>query len=225
MLERLVFANGIEIRASRTGRLITGSFKYGVTAIRSDRGRVRKERIMPKAFRYAIDEDREINLLSGHEFSKPLASTKSGTLKLSDTDDRLSFEATLPRPSQQPTWIQDTVRSIRAGLIGGVSPGFKVPPLSVVPGAEQFVPDKDNPKVYVRLVNAAVLYELSLVTRASYGETTVDLRAADVEAFTAEYAPNKEVRIEVKHDSEQRPYTALPLAVARPKRVWAVTLL
>ena len=50
---------------------------------------------------------------------------------------------------------------IRAGLAGGVSPGFRVPPASVVANAEAFEPEPGNPGVQVRVINQAVLHELS----------------------------------------------------------------
>ena len=61
----------LEIR--QDGRRISGSFRYGSTAIRSDRGRVRKERIGKRAFSYAIDGEgrtAELDLLVGHDFDK-----------------------------------------------------------------------------------------------------------------------------------------------------------
>ena len=100
---------------------------------------------------------------------------------LDDADDALSFEATLPDPDDQPTFMQDTVRMVRAGLVGGISPGFRVPPREVVPGAETIEPEPGNPDVAIRVINAAVLFELSLVTRPAYPDTEVDLRSFGTE--------------------------------------------
>ena len=57
------------------------------------------------------------------------------------------------------------------------SPGFRVPPQSAVPNAEELIPEPGNPGVQIRVIRQAVLYELSLVTRPAYPETIVDLRA------------------------------------------------
>ena len=167
----------VELEYRQAGRTISGAFKYGATATVSDRGRARKERFGPRAFEYAVnDESREINLLAGHSPSAPLASRRAGSLKLKDTDDVLEFEATLPVEGDQPSWIQDTVKAIRAKLVGGISPGFRIPPKGTVPNAEELIPEPGNPGVFIRLIRQAVLFELSLVTRPAYPETVVSLR-------------------------------------------------
>ena len=76
-----------------------------------------------------------------------------------------------------PTWMADTVRSIRAGLAGGISPGFRIPPKNVVPDAEELVDEPGNPGVQIRVIKQAVLHEMSIVTRPSYVSTEVDIRA------------------------------------------------
>ena len=76
-----------------------------------------------------------------------------------------------------PTWMADTVRSIRAGLAGGISPGFRIPPKNIIPDAEELVDEPGNPGVQIRVVKQAVLYEMSIVTRPAYGSTDLDIRA------------------------------------------------
>lgn len=169
----------IEVRR-RSGRRprLRGSFPYGKLATVRNRGRVRKERIASRAFSYAIEaEDREINLLFGHSFGAPLASKQAGSLVVRDGARAVRFDATLPVEAEQPTWMRDAVKAVEAGLVGGISPGFIVPPKSVVPDAERFVPEPGNESVAIREINAAVLLELSLVTRPAYRETTVEARA------------------------------------------------
>ena len=63
------------------------------------------------------------------------------------------------------------MRAVDAGLIRGVSPGFRVPPASAVANAEELVDEPGNPDVQIRQINQAVLYELSLVTRPAYVES------------------------------------------------------
>ena len=169
-------AESLEIR--QDGRTITGSFKYGALAVIADRGTVRKERFQPGAFSYALrDEKREINLLSGHEFSKPLASRLAGSLVFTDSAQSLDFRATLPPENEQPSWMRDTVMGIRAGLIRGISPGFKVPPKSAVPDGEELVPEPGSTEgVMIRQINQAVLYEFSTLSRAAYPTATLDIR-------------------------------------------------
>ena len=79
-----------------------------------------------------------------------------------------------------PTYMLDMVRQIRAGLAGGVSPGFRVPPASAVSGAAEILePEPGNPGVQVRVIRQAVLYEISIVTRPAYSETDIAARAFD----------------------------------------------
>ncbi len=176
-----ILDGSLEIRRRRGGRpKLRGSFPYGRTATIRNRGRQRKESFGARAFAFAIeDPEREINLLLGHSFDKPLASKRSGTLVLTDGDDALRFEATLPLPDDQPTHVADAVKMIEAGLVGGISPGFIVPPADAVPDAVAEVPEPGNPGVTIRVIRQAVLLELSAVTRPAYGETTVAVRAED----------------------------------------------
>lgn len=177
-----MFAAEVEYRqvGRRGAPELSGRFPYRQIAVVRDRGRIRKEVFEPRAFGWAVgDPDRRILLLSGHDYSKPLA-VKSGdvnTLTLRDSDDALSFTAVLPEASEQPTWIRDVVRAVGAGLVGGVSPGFSIPPASAVSDAESLEPEDGNPSVMVRVIRAAVLHELSLVTLPAYRDTEVELRA------------------------------------------------
>ena len=101
----------------------------------------------------------------------PLASRKAGSLTLRDTPDALTFEAALP----QTSWAND----LRAGIAGkaaiyGASPGFSVPD---IPGAEVEIPEPGNPGVFIRELRQVLLFEVSVVSRAAYSGTDVDLRA------------------------------------------------
>ena len=169
----------VELELRQAGRELVGRFPYGSMATMASRGRIRKERFTPRAFRYSVeDAQREVNLLVGHSFDHPLASKLRGSLVLEDNDDALSFRATLPPEGEQPTWMRDAVLSVKGGLMRGVSPGFTVPPASAVAKAEELIPEPGNPGVVIRQVNDAVLYELSLVTRAAYVDSEIDLRHA-----------------------------------------------
>ena len=167
-----------EIRREGRRTHIGGSFPYAGLATIADRGRVRKERIRPGAFKFAIeDPDREIQLLRGHSFDHPLASKRAGTLDFADTAAALTFDAAMPPDDDQPSWVADTLKAIRAGLMLGLSPGFSVPPRTAVPDAEEEEEEDGNPGVFIRVLNAVVLHELSAVTRPAYPEAGVDLRA------------------------------------------------
>ena len=177
MADFAIFEAGeLEIRRSGGSRTVRGRFNYSSMATIRDRGRVRKERFEPGAFRYAIEDDsRQIDVLVGHDFGKPLASRKAGTLEIVDGDEAVEFEARLP--DDPPSWVIDAERAIAAGLMTGLSPGFTVPPASAVPDAERLEPEPGNPGVQIRVIRAAVLREFSVVTAAAYQDATVDLRA------------------------------------------------
>ena len=170
-----VFDGKLEIRRAGGRSTLSGRFNYGSVATIRDRGRVRKERFESRAFRYAIeDEQRRIDILVGHDFGKPIASRKAGTLEIADGDDGVTFEARLP--DDPPSWVVDAEKSIAAGLMVGLSPGFTVPPASVVPGAERLEPEPGNPGVQIRVISEAVLREFSVVTAPAYADAAVDLR-------------------------------------------------
>ena len=170
------------LETRQDGRRISGTFRYGSTAIRSDRGRVRKERIGKRAFGYAIDGEgrtAELDLLVGHDFDRPLARRGNGTLEVKDGEDSMSFMAELPAPELQPTYMKDAVLMLENRSFGGISPGFRVPPAGTVPNAEELIPDPEVSGIFIRQINQAILYEISLVTRASYKDTSLDLRSED----------------------------------------------
>ena len=111
----------------------------------------------------------------GHDFGKPVASRQSGTLTIKDSAEAGTFEARLP--DDPPSWVTDMEKAVGAGIMLGLSPGFTVPALSVVPDAEVLEPEPGNPSVQVRRINHAVLRELSVVTSPAYLDAAVDLRA------------------------------------------------
>ena len=198
----------LEVRAR--GRTLGGSFKYNTVSTRSDRGRVRKERIASDGFGWQLREfeklldefnqviksgvdevqqaalkeqlaRRNTHALAGHDFNKPLGDRlNSKTLRISSNRESLDFEVDLPLESQQPTWMRDTVESVRNGLATGISPGFSVPPASVLRNAEELIPEPGNESVLIRQVNHAVLFEVSIVSRPAYASAEVELRAEDV---------------------------------------------
>ena len=176
-----------------------------------NRGRVRKERIGPDAFGWqirefaklqdelastitsAVDEARvqilrqelerrNIHVLAGHSYDRPMGDMLRSGARVTSTREALEFEVELPPDGDQPGYMRDAIAMIRAGLIGGISPGFRVPPRSVVPDGERLEPEIGNAAIQVRVIENAVLSELSIVTRPAYTETDVDVRA--LEALT-----------------------------------------
>ena len=65
-----------------------------------------------------------------------------------------------------------------AGLILGLSPGFRIPPPRTVPDAEKV--EEEDPRegdALIRTIFQALLYELSFVTVPAYKETEVEARS------------------------------------------------
>ena len=130
---------------------------------------------------------RNVDLLSGHSFDKPLASH----------DRRLRWNSrTAPTGCVSSPRLPHLTGSNRRGwwtrfapwmrgLARGVSPGFRMPPPSVVANAETEEPEPGNPGVTIRVIRQALLPEISIVTRPSYSGSSVELRAdaPDLERF------------------------------------------
>lgn len=175
---RAIWAADLEVRQQDKRPVIAGRFPYNALATLADRGTVRKESILPGAFDFALqDPDREVNLLFGHSFDKPLASKRDGSLEFNDTEEFLEFVATIPEGAERASHVTDALAMLGAGLVKGVSPGFRVPPKDVVPDAETLEPEPGNPGVMIRKLSALVLFELSLVTRPAYEQSEAELRA------------------------------------------------
>lgn len=193
---RLAFPAELELRQEGGRPRIRGRFPYGALATIADRGAVRKETFGEHAFTYSVEAaqaspDLDISLLSGHSFNRPLAGLRAGSLVLAARADALDFEAELPAEADQPSWVRDALLQLRAGLAGGISPGFRVPPAAAVPNAETLVPEPGNPGVQVRVIREATLFELSIVTRPAYKATSVEEARALLEASaTGRAAPD-----------------------------------
>ena len=154
-----------EVRATEDG--ISGMFPYGKDTVISGSGKVRKQRVQPGAFKFAIDApDREISLVIG-DGSRPLASKQAGSLRLTDTAEGLKFEVKqLPKTS----YAKDFLSLLRAGSIApGIIPIFSRIPKDVDANADYDEPEKGNPGVFRRVVNNGLLTALSILFRPPRG--------------------------------------------------------
>ena len=200
----------LEIREVGGASILHGRLAYGQTATISDRGRVRKERLGPDALGWQMREfaklntqmqtmlsdtfaearrqleeqleRRNVHVLSGHDFGKPMGDLKGRTARVTSNADELRFEVDLPDVADMPTYMQDVVKEVRTGRAGGISPGFRVPPKSAVPNAETFIAEVGNPDVMIRVINEAVMPEISIVTRPVY-PSRIEVRAEDLDDF------------------------------------------
>lgn len=177
----------LEIRRRRDGsRRLRGRFPYRKRAVLSDGGRnggrPKKEEFAERAFAYNVEKaDVDIHLLFGHDFDMPLASKLTNTLTLRDSAEALTFEATILPKVAETTHGRDVLALIAAGLSVGLSPGFTIPPPRAVPAdqaekieQEPYRPEKGMHGALIRTVFAALLWELSIVTRPAYKEASVE---------------------------------------------------
>jgi uncharacterized protein len=179
-------AGTLELRANGGSVSLRGSFPYNKTAVLSDGGRnggrPQKEIIASRAFAFRVnDPAADIHLLAGHSYDRPLASKGAGTLSLQDGDDELRFEAEIVSDIAATTYAADLLKQIRANLVRGLSPGFRLPPPRAVKNAETIVDEgfdvaRGMHNAVIRTVNEALLYELSVVTSAAYPEAQIALR-------------------------------------------------
>lgn len=187
-----VEGGGLELRRSDNGGArLHGRFPYNKTAVLSDggrNGRPRKERIASRAFSYRINTPsehggkKEIHLLVGHDYNRPLASVRSGTLQFTETDESLDFDANITPEIADTAHGRDAMALLDAGLAVGISPGFRLPPERAVKQAEVIEDEDFNPvkgmyRAIIRTVLQALLYEFSIVTRPAYPEAQVESRS------------------------------------------------
>lgn len=152
----------LELRREGEAVRVAGRFPYNDPA---ELGEGRTEVIAPRAFSSRITAGEDIFLLAGHDFDKPLAATGAGTLTLRDGDDALTFDATIPDGT---TWARDFLAAHHAGLIRGLSPGFRVPQ-----DGERV---ERQGRTIRRTIFAAELFEISVVTRPAYERAQVEAR-------------------------------------------------
>jgi HK97 family phage prohead protease len=166
---------GLELRREGGETRLSGSFPYNRETVLWDGGRTgrpHKEVIAARAFsRRLTDPEAEVHFLVGHDFDRPLASRKAGTLTIRETDQALAFEARIAADLAGVTWVSDLLASARAGLIVGLSPGFRVAPEE---DAEMI---EDRGDDILRTVRAADLFEVSAVTRPAYPEAQIEARS------------------------------------------------
>lgn len=176
-------ASTLEMRAAQGGRrAIHGRFPYNSKAVLSDggrSGRPQKEQFAPGSFTYSLKADADIHLLAGHSFDRPLASKNAGSLVFQDSTEALTFNATIAPEVAETSYAKDLFALIAAGLVVGLSPGFRIPPPAAVPPEDAETIEEEDPslgRAIIRTILQAILFELSIVTRPAYDEAQVEAR-------------------------------------------------
>lgn len=166
-----VHSSGLELHTEGGETRLRATFPYGRAAVLSDGGHIgrqRQEVIAARAFADRLGSGEDVHFLSGHDFNKPLASRSAGTLTLTETDDALTIEASISADMAGVSYVRDFLSAHAAGLVRGLSPGFRVRP-----GGEK-VEERGN--AILRTIRAADLIEVSAVTRPAYPEAQIEAR-------------------------------------------------
>ena len=127
------------------------------------------EKIDRSAFDNTIKDGHNIFLLYHHDWSKPLASTITGTLTLSVDNIGLRFNATI---NDNLSYGKDAIELIRQGLISGCSFGF-----NCVRESNEYNSNDDS---ITRTLLEINLYEGSILCIPQYEDTQVFARAKEI---------------------------------------------
>ena len=150
---------------------------YAATFNREATGLNFREVIAPGAFTRTLSEDNAVFLLINHDTEGiPLASTQSGTMRLSEDAQGLLMEADLD--PQNPR-AQELFSAIKRGDVNKMSFAFSV-------GA-----DGQTKEDGLRTLTDLDLYEVSAVTWPAYDSTSIGARSAEAEAEDLELAKRK----------------------------------
>lgn len=144
------------------------------------------EKIEKGAFSETLSDGHNIFLLYHHDFSKPLASTRNGTLILTEDDVGLKFKATI---NNKVSYGKDVVELVREGLIQGCSFGFNVL-------EDDYLYNNEEDTITRTLIKVK-LWEGSVLCIPQYEDTEVTARAkeiADRERNKIQEAKNNEIR-------------------------------
>lgn len=126
------------------------------------------ETIAPGAFSRSLSSRNQVRMFVNHDTNMVLASTRSGTLRLSEDSNGLLAEADLPDTS----YARDLSVMMRRGDVTSMSFGFSVPK-----GGDSWA---DNS---TRRLNEIRLHEVSIVTGfPAYEATSAQVRTVDVVA-------------------------------------------
>jgi uncharacterized protein len=121
------------------------------------------------AFSRSLKSRNDVMLLWNHDSGEPLASTRSGTMKLYEDEVGLRVEARLP----ETTRGRDTAALLRQGIVRKMSFGFNV------------IKDSWNSEGTERRLKSVRLFETSIVVWPAYQATEAGVRGLDLVAQRA----------------------------------------
>ncbi|MCW0154609.1 phage major capsid protein [Lactiplantibacillus plantarum] len=113
-------------------------------------------------------------MLDQHDYSKPLASVKAGTLELTPDEKGLHFTATL---DDSVSYANDAYQNVKSGNVDSMSFRFDVDD-----GGDEFTQD-DQGKVTRTIKQVKDLFEVSTVTIPAYDDSNVQVDKRSYEEF------------------------------------------
>jgi uncharacterized protein len=126
------------------------------------------EQIRPGAFQRTLQSRNQVKMFVNHEDTMVLASTRSGTLRLSEDNRGLKVEADLP---QDVSYSRDLIALMKTRIVDSMSFGFHVPR-----GGDEWSDDGQR-----RYLNEIALHEVSVVTGfPAYEATAATIRKAHI---------------------------------------------
>lgn len=163
-METRTFSTDFEVREEADGMTFTG---YAALFNEPSQPLPFTERIAPGAFKRSLKSRNNIFLFNNHNSDQILASTRSGTLKLTEDGRGLRVEAKLANTSVG----RDVSELVRAGIVGGMSFGFSVPS-----GGDEW-----NTEGTERTLKSVRLMEVSVTAMPAYESTngTATVRGLD----------------------------------------------
>ncbi|MCV3330470.1 phage major capsid protein [Pediococcus pentosaceus] len=138
------------------------------------------EIIDPKALENTDLSD--VVMLSNHDYSKPLATVKAGTLKLDVDGKGLHFEATLPNTTDG----SDTFENVKAGNIDSASFRF-------ANASDQWSQDDDG-KITRTITHIGDIFEISSVTVPAYDDSSVEVAKRSFDQFLNQNKEKKDTK-------------------------------
>jgi HK97 family phage prohead protease len=161
----------VELRANNENDSMTVSGYVNKTGELSEvlgSGKQFVEKIAPGAFTRAISKNpQNIDFLAEHNNKNILASTRNGSLKLSEDATGLYMEATI----SPTTWGHDYYQLIDDGILQNMSFGFRTLDDSW---------ESRGDGVYERTINDLELIEVSVVRNPAYSQSTISARGIEV---------------------------------------------
>ena len=146
------------------------------------------EQLEPHCFDKTLADGHNIFLLYAHDWTKPLASTNTGTLVLTVDDIGLHFVATVDK---NISYVSDTVALITGGLTVGCSFGFYII-------SDNEVYDSAT-ETWTDTILEVQLLEGSVLSNPQYSDTMVSARGKDkVEEYKRELQNQKDNELELQ---------------------------